>query len=491
MANKRISMVIEEEIRRLKSLSHSQRKVASILGIHRNTVKKYWNSFERDSDEVWPEWCSELDWKYIKNEIETRRTPKKILFEELSLGHQLPTYSSFFRILAKKIPRTSKTSITIRIERSPGQSLEVDYSGGSIDILCASTGEIISTELFVGTMSYSGKIYAEFTESQRLEDWISSHVRMFRFYGGVPSYVISDNLKSGVTKADKYDPRINRTYNDMAKHYGVAIDPADKYSPQHKPNVERAVGILQRDFFPRVRNRTFTSINEINRSLWDYLKEKNAEVMKERGASREAFFEKEKALLKSLPKDDYELCYWKKVKVHPDCHFQLQYCYYSVPHHYVGKEIDLKYSSKMVYAYYEAELIACHSLRKGRGHRVTIESHYPEKKIVQMQMSLQALQKKAKLQGENTFLFIQRLLVEAKFPLKNLRKAQAIMQLSSAHNKEAMEYASEMALTMERHNYRFFKSCLQNYRPKKLNENADRAPIRQLELICLQGGNYE
>jgi hypothetical protein len=489
MTNKRKSMVIQEEIKRLKELGHSQRKVTSLLGIHRSTVRKYWNIPLPLPPNVEPGWVKGLDWSHLADEVENK-TPKKILHEELSHAFELPTYSSFCRILAKKINKNSGTEITVRIPRTPGESLETDYSGESISILCPSTGEIQGTELFVGTMSCSGKIYAEFTESQRLEDWIGSHNRMFKFFGGIPKFEICDNLKSGVTKADKYDPEINRTFNDMAKHYGLAIDPADIYSPKHKPNVEKSVDILQHDFFPRVRNKTFTSLHELNRSLWEYLKVKNSEEMRERGGSRDLFFEEEKKFLKPLPQNPYEIFYWKKAKVHPDCHFQLKYNYYSVPHSYVGKEIELKFNSKMVYAFFQGEQIYCHKIPTGRCHFVTIQNHYPERKIVDLQVNIQSLYKKSNGIGENTFLLTKKLFEMPRFPLKNLRKVQAVIKLSAYFSKEAMEYASGSALELNKFNYNFIKSCAKNFRPKKENR-IFQAPYRQLELICLQGENNE
>lgn len=199
MVNKRKSMLLIEEIQRLKALEHSHRKVAKILGIHRSTVKKYWPTKPKDINEDDPSWSVHIDWDYISKEI-GRKTSRKILYEEQQEVHDLPSYSSFCRILAKKSKKELTPEISIRIARSPGESVETDYSGNSIDIISPSTGEIISTELFVGAMSFSGHIFADFTFSQKSEDWIESHNRMFQFYGGTPRFEITDNLKSAVNK---------------------------------------------------------------------------------------------------------------------------------------------------------------------------------------------------------------------------------------------------------------------------------------------------
>ena len=489
MANKRKSMLLIEEVHRLKALEHSQRQVSKILGIHRTTVKKYWDTKSNHSSEDDPPWATHVDWDYISSEI-SRKTSRKILYEEQQEVHKLPSYSSFCRILAKRSKKKSTPEISIRIARSPGESVETDYSGNSIDIISPSTGEILTTELFVGAMSFSGHIFADFTFSQKSEDWIESHNRMFKFYGGTPRFEITDNLKSAVNKTDYYDPELNRSFNDMAKHYGLAIDPADVRKPKHKPNVEKAVHVLQQDFFPRIRNRTFSSLNELNRCLRKYLIIKNSEVVKERGNSRDFFFSKEKEYLKELPPTPYEIHHWKKAKVHPDCHFQFQKNFYSLPFKFVGKQVDLKFNNKIVHTYYEGELIYSHSIGKSHGKYMTNEKHYPEDKVIELQMNIQAIYKKSEGIGENTFFLVKKLFKMPKFPLKNLRKVQAVLSLANIYPVEAMEYASETALEMNKLSYNFIKSCAKNYRAP-VDTRTFEAPLRQLDLICLQGGKNE
>ena len=481
-------MVVQQEIQRLKGLKHSQRKVSLLLGINRETVRSYWHQQSVIDPAKSPAWTAEIDWGYVQEEIKNK-VPIKILYLELSETTELPTYSSFCRQCSKfvELRKEAKTNITSHIVRRPGESVETDYSGGSIDIYSVSTGEIISTELFVGTMSNSSKIYAEFSMSQKLEDWIESHNRMYKYYGGVPKYEITDNLKSAVNKTDRYDPEINRTFYDMARHYGLAIDPADARCPKHKPNVEKSVDIIQADFFPRVRNRTFTSLRELNKCLWDYLEIKNAETMKEKGESRNFFFEKEKPLLSALPENPYEICYWKKAKIHPDCCFQFKKNFYSVPYRYASSEVELKYNSRVVYVYCDLELIKCHSISKGQGHFVVDEKDYPEKAMIDTNIHLQYAQKSAAKIGENTLALVEKLIKMPRFPLKNLRKVQAVVGLRKQYSAEAMESAAMSALELNKHSYNFIKSCAKNYRPP-VAETTLKAPQRSLELICLQGG---
>ena len=294
MANKRIKMDKVQEIQRLKKLGHTKSKVAKILGIDRGAIIRHWNQEHSDLDNNIPAWTREIDWDHLNEELQIN-VPRKALYEELSAFISMPSYQAFCQYIREHQGKKTPV-VTTRIERNPGDSVEVDYSGDGQQVLNPSTGELRKAELFVGASSYSGRFFAEFTPSQRLEDFISSHSHMFFYFGGIHRYIIPDNCKTAVTKTDKYDPLINQTYRDMCAYYGIAIDPADSASPRHKPNVERAVGIIQKSFFPRIRHKRFTSLIEINRELKAWMNGvNNNTVIRGRGNTR-AFF-----LKKSVP----------------------------------------------------------------------------------------------------------------------------------------------------------------------------------------------
>lgn len=487
MANKRLSMTIQDEIKRLKKLEHSQRKIAKILGIDRATVKRYWDTSPPVPTVATPSWVMELDWEYISKEL--KKASKKIIYEELSETFDLPSYQAFCQYL-RNHGFEKEPEITIKIDRKPGESVEVDYSGDSVSILNPATGELYEVELFVGSMSFSGKFYAEFTLTQKLEDFIRAHNNMFTYFGGVADFIIPDNCKTAVIKADKYDPVTNSTYNDMCKHYKIAIDPADSYSPRHKPNVENAVKYLQTDFLARIRNKTFTSLIELNMELRKWLAKANRTTIQGRGQSRDYFFEKEKNCLRSLPQEFYNIYYFKRAKLHPDCHVQHNKNYYSAPYRYVGKELDVKYNSQSVHLYYNCERIASHKAVAGTYHYSTNTSHYPEHKYVEVNYHLALAKKEAAKIGDNTLLLVKRLIKQNKFPLKILRKVQGIISLKKKFSNEALEYGCEMALEFDRLNYDNIRKFARNYNPNK-HKNDFEVPTRQLDLICLQGGISE
>lgn len=487
MAQMELHVVIQKEILRLKGLGHSQRRTAKLLGIDRKSVRKYWNGSCSSTQKLAPSWVTELDWDDLRKELESGVT-REVLYQELREPFGLPSYQNFCKMIKKKLK--TPVEITYVIPRIPGESVEVDYAGESVSIINPGTGEILKTQLFVATLSYSKRIYAEFTYSQKLEDWINSHNRMFEFYGGAPKYIICDNLKSGVTKACKLDPLINKTYHDQCIHYDITVDPADTNEAKHKPNVEKAVDILQRGFIARNRKKTYTSLGELNRDLRNCLKEKNAETMKAKGVSRDELFEKEKALLTKLPPTPYKMAYWKIAKVHPDCHIQHQYNYYSVPFRHVGKQVEVKYNQNRVSIFLNGEHLSTHKTMMGRGHYSTNEDHYPEKRLVEMQLNYQRINSHAKRIGPHTERLICKVFNEQRFPLKRLRRVQAILALEKAHNHEALEYACEKALEFNKTGYHFIKSCAKNFKPKT-NTIHLVTPVREKQFICLQGGAHE
>ena len=146
-----------------------------------------------------------------------------------------------------------------------GEKAFVDYSGKRISIVDPTTGEIHEAEIFVAVLGASNLTYAEATWTQQLPDWTGAHVRMFRFFGGVPKLLVPDNLKSGVNKASFYDPEINRTYGAMAAHYSVGILPARPYKPRDKAKVEAGVRFAQTYILGRLRAQTFFSLADATR----------------------------------------------------------------------------------------------------------------------------------------------------------------------------------------------------------------------------------
>ena len=220
----------------------------------------------------------------------------------------------------------------------------IDYSGKRPHFIDPKTGEVISVELFVAVLGASSRTYAEATMSQQPHEFILSHVHAFEYFGGVSRALVPDCLKSGVTDADNYEPIIQRTYEEMARHYGTAVVPARPAKPKDKAKVERAVQIAQRWILARLRNETFFSLGALNGRIAELLEDVNARKMRVYGASRNELFERlEKNALLPLPQDRFTYAEWKTVKVNRlDYHVDVEGHYYSAPHTMVGEVVEAR-----------------------------------------------------------------------------------------------------------------------------------------------------
>ena len=205
-----------------------------------------------------------------------------------------------------------------------GEKLFIDYCGPTLEVIDPTTGEIRSAAIFVAVLGASNYTYAEATWDQKLPNWIASHVRVFQFFGGVPALLVPDNLKSAVTKASRYEPQLNQTYADLARHYGTVILPARPYKPKDKAKVENAVLVVERWILARLRHHTFVGLAELNAAISSLLQELNQRPFKKLPGTRASQFEVlDKPVLKPLPKQPYELAQFSKARVHVDYHIEI------------------------------------------------------------------------------------------------------------------------------------------------------------------------
>ena len=222
-------------------------------------------------------------------------------------------------------------------------------------------------KLFVAAMGASNYTFAEAVASEGLEDWILAHVRMFAFLGGVPKAVVPDNLKSAVIKADRFDPGLNRTYAEMAAHYGTAILPARPRKPRDKAKVEVAVQVAQRWILARLRNHRFFSLAELNVAIRRLLDELNMRVMRGYGASRaDLFATLERPNLQPLPAEPYVFARRKRARVAPDYHVEIDSSWYSVPFALIKQEVDVRISGQTVEIFHRGQRVGSHVRTPGR-----------------------------------------------------------------------------------------------------------------------------
>ncbi len=277
---RRLTVNTVREIIRLFNLNLSVRNIASSCNISISTVSFYSNRF-KSSGITYDEFASLTD-EEIKNRLflKLQKEPKKVMPDMSCLNSELKRkgvtlyllweeyiidnpdgyrYSQF----AYHYAEWKKTlNPVMRFNHKMGEKVFVDFSGFKPSVKNPLTGEITEVELFIGVLGASNYTFAYAVRNQTLESWIVCHVKMFEFFGGCPSAIVPDNLKSGVTKANYYDPEINPTYLEMSLHYGTVIIPARPGKPKDKPKVENGVLNAQRRILAPLRDKTFFSIEE-------------------------------------------------------------------------------------------------------------------------------------------------------------------------------------------------------------------------------------
>ncbi len=454
MARKALTMNKQNEIERLAQMALSERQIARGAQVSRTTVRKYLalkaNSISLKEKPIF--WFDTFDWQAINSEVEDG-VPLKVLWEENFESKKITIdYPQFWKHYTKRFPERKVTMIR---QFEPGSSVEIDYCDG-IELIDPATGEIIKTQLFMGCLCNSRYVYAEFTMSQKSEDFLNSHVKMFKFFGGTPAMVTPDNLKSAVSKSHLYDPDINPAYARLAEHYSIAVTPARVRRPQDKAIVERSIQIFQRWFYHRVRKMTFTSLVELNKVLMEYLKlfhQKKHRIFKK---TRDEMFSNEKSYLKALPEVDYIVMTHKKARQHSDCHLEFEDNFYSAPYQYRGQELDVWATENTIEIYCKQERLAVHGRMKIRGKFITNKDHYPPEYIAYLEDTPSSLKERAIKYGENTALVIDKLL-SGPYPLRHLRRAQGIMALTKKYPTDNLEYAMGLALEMNKLQIHYIK----------------------------------
>jgi transposase len=484
MAGKGLEMADLKEIKRLQSLGFSNRKIGKALGIHRNTVNKYLEAQNqapvRSEKIINPNWTNSVDWEELRREY-LKGVALNVLHEELFSEGKVPVQYSGFWKQAKKNLNLSEATM-VRVFR-PGERVEIDYSDG-IDILEPATGEIRKTEFFVGVLCQSRYTFAEFTWSQKSEDFLTSHVNMFSYFGGVPQVLSPDNLKSAVTKAHRYDATINPAYTRLAAHYGVAVVPARVRTPQDKAIVERTIQIFQRWFFARVRRRTFTSLHELNKCLIEHLEIFNNKVHRIfRKTRREMFLEEVKSL-RPLPTSPYEVSVYKKAILSRDCHLVFEKNYYSAPHKLRGKELDLWVSSSMIEIYFGGERVALHGRRKkGEGLYTTNTDHYPEAHAAYADEDIQSILRRSKVAGSDVDKMIT-VLLTGPAPYRYFRRCQGILALLVKYTREELNEACEVGNRFNQSNVKYLEGVI---RMRKVVQRKPEQAIKRKENPNLRG----
>jgi len=416
------------------------------------------------------------DWPVLHQELRRPGVTLMLLWEEYQAAHpQGFAYSWFCQHYRAW---TGRLDVVMRQTHRAGEKLFVDYAGHTLEVIDRATGEVRTAQIFVAVLGASNYTYAEATWSQTLPDWIGAHTRAFAFLGGVPEVVVPDNLKSGVTRAHRYEPELNPTYAELAAHYGVAVIPARARRPRDKAKVEVGVQVVERLILAALRHRTFFSLAELNRAIAELLERLNRRPFKKLpGSRREAFEALDRPALRALPATPYVYATWKKVRVHIDYHVEVDGHYYSVPYVLVKQPLEARLTATTVECFRKGQRVASHLRSALKGRHTTVPEHMPKAHRAYAEWTPQRLVHWAEQAGPATAGVIAQILAHRPHPQQGFRSCLGILRLGERYGAERLEAACRRALRLNACRYRSIESILKR--------GLDRQPLPEQQELAL------
>jgi len=343
--------------------------------------------------------------------------------------------------------------------------------------------------IFVAAVGASGYAYAEATRTASLPDWLSSHVRMLEFYGAVPAILVPDNLRVGVTKADRYEPELQRSYEELASHFGMTVIPARPYRPRDKPRVELTVLLVCRWILACLRHQRFFSLEELNAAIRPLLTNLNERTFQKLPGSRRSVFEEvDRPAMRALPTTAYVYAEWKRVRAAFDYHVDIDRHYYSIPHPLVGQELWARFSAATVEVFHRSQRVASHVRSYQRGAHTTIAEHMPQTHRAHAQWTPARLLSWGASIGANTSQVVEHLLQSKSHPEQAYRACLGLLALARQYGKERLEAASTLAAKLNSPTRKSVLSILQSGRDQQPIEAQDELDLPEHGNV--RGPNY-
>jgi transposase len=464
-------MINYREILRLQSLGLNNSQIADGIGISRTTVirilqqkEKFGLSYDSvkalsdrevakalfpQGDGSKPEFAMpNYDW--VHRELARPGVTLQLLWFEYcdkcrnagTTPYQLTQFKKYYREYAEQ------TKATMHLNRKPGELMEVDWAGQTAVIIDDETGEVIDAYVFVAVLPYSGYGYVEAFLNQQQPSWIAAHVNAYEYFGGVTRILVPDNLKTGVTKHTRTEIVLNRSYQEMAEHYGTAIIPTRVRTPKDKAMVEGTVGIISTYILAAIRNHQFFSLVELNAEIRERLHKFNHKPFQRKDGSRANLFAEERQFLLPLPSQSYELSEWKKAVVQYNYHIITDGHYYSVPFEYIRREVDVRMTRNVVEVFCDGSRICSHVRLYGkRDLYSTQENHLPPKHQEYTRWNGERFRNWAAKIGASTKVVVESILSGYKVEQQGYRVCMSLLKLSEQYSVERLESACRYALS--------------------------------------------
>ena len=388
-------------------------------------------------------------WPTIHCELRRPGVTLQLVWEEHRAAH--PEGYGYSRFCELYRAWEGRLSPTMRQTHLAGEKLFVDYAGTTLEVIDGATGEVMTAQLFIAALGASNYTYAEATWTQGLADWIGSHTRAFAFFDGVSAMVVSDNLKSGITKACFYEPAVNRTYAEMAAHYDTAVVPARPNKPRDKAKVEVAVQVATRWIIAKLRNRRFFSLGELNAAIAELVTALNNRVTRHLGASRRALFDDlERSALKKLPAEPYAYAEWKECRAGLDYHVEIEKHYYSVPHALLRETMWARITARTIEVFHRGKRVAAHVRSSSNRKHTTVREHMPSSHQRYADWTPERIQRQANEIGPKTSALVEIILRERTHPEQGFRACIGILRHAKSFGRERLEAASFSSGTCRR-----------------------------------------
>ncbi len=375
----------------------------------------------------------------------------------------------------------ARAGVVMRQTHKAGEKCFVDYSGNKPSYIEPQTGEVVSVELFVAVLGASNHTYAEATETQQVADFIGSHVRAYEYFEGVTEITVPDQLKSAVAHSCRYEPGIQRSFADMARHYGTAVVPARPRKPRDKAKVEVGVLIAQRWILARLRNETFFSLAALNRRIAELREELNSRPMKKLGGvTRRQLYERyDRPALRPLPATAYELRDWREVRVNRDYHVEIDKHWYSAPYALVHERLWACVTARTVELFHRGQRVACHAYSNVAYQHTTDPAHMPEAHR-RHSAGVEGVLAWAASVGPMTEAMVRRLIDANPVREQGWRSARGLQRVGEKHGPQRTELACERALMLGARSYKPVANILELRRenlPLPGQESAEPAVI--------------
>ena len=501
-------MVKFREIIRLYELGYNQTQIATSCVVARSTVQDYIRraqakhlSYEQlqgmndseaqallgkhQSDRLKSD---SINFEPIHKELQSKGITLALLWQEgLDRAEWSLSYGQFCR---RYNQWKGRHNLSMRQVHKAGEKLFVDYCGLTMTVQDPITGEGSDAQIFVACLGASNYTFAEATPTQAIPHWLGSHQRALAFFGGVPNCIVPDNLKSGINSACRYEPELNRSYQEFAEHYGVAIIPTRVRKPRDKAKVEKAVQEVERQIIAPLRHGQFNSFSTLNEAIALKLKRLNERTMQGYGMSRRQRFEQvEQSALQPLPNYPFVLAQWKQASVNLDYHIEVERHYYSVPYWFVRRKVSVKITEKLLEIFFENQRITTHVRSPVPYRHTTLPDHMPPEHWAYKQQSKERFLAWAHRIGPQTVEQVEAIFARKTFEEQAFRSITGVQHLATRFGPERLERAAQRANTFKLVGYRRLNSILQsNY--DLLPQAAPEPPAQPINHDNLRGQDY-